>query len=76
MFLSRSFIKTPHDNVQNKHCTELLSDVLTPPVPCQLRERKQFVSTWSVMRPPVRLLTHIRPLTVSLCHPLNLEKPF
>ncbi len=49
--------------------------MLTTPIPCQLRERKQFVSIESLMTPRVRL-THIRPLTVSLCHPLSLEKRF
>lgn len=59
-----------------KRCLRLLADVLTTLAPCQLRDRKPFVSTESIMRPPLRLLTHIRPLTVSPRHPLNLGKTF
>lgn len=57
-----------------KDCRRLFSDILTTPMPCQLRKRKQFVST--VFNEALVAFTHIRPLTVSLWHPLNLEKPF
>lgn len=55
-------------------CPRLFSDILTTPVPCRLRERKQFISTESLMRSPVRRT--LDPVTVSHSHPLNLEKPF
>ena len=55
-------------------CPGLFSDILTTPAPCRLRERKQFISTESLMSPPVRRT--LDPVTVSHSHPLNLEKPF